>query len=54
MEGSAVWVVEQVFPWNFLINAKWFIEEKCGVIYNIKRKDCDAEDIGKTATKLGT
>lgn len=30
------------------------IEEKCGVIYNIKRKDCDAEDIGETATKLGT
>ena len=24
------------------------------VIYNIKRKDCDAEDIGETATKLGT
>lgn len=30
------------------------IEEKCGVIYNIKRKDCDAEDIGETTTKLGT
>ena len=30
------------------------IEEKCGVIYNIKRKDYDAEDIGETATKLGT
>ena len=30
------------------------IEEKCGIIYNIKLKDCDAEDIGKTATKLGT
>ena len=31
------------------------IEETFGVIYNyIKRKDCDAEDIVETATKLGT
>ena len=29
-------------------------EEKCGVIYNIKCKNCDAEYIGETARKLGT
>ena len=32
------------------------VEEKCGVIYNIKCKDCDAgrANIGETTRKLGT
>ena len=30
------------------------VEEKCGVIYNIKCKDCDTDYIGETARKLGT
>ena len=29
-------------------------EEKFGVIYNIRCKDCDAEYNGETARKLGT
>ena len=29
-------------------------EEKFGVIYNIRYKECDAEYIGETARKLGT
>ena len=28
--------------------------EKCGVIYNIRCKDCDADRIGETARNLGT